>query len=269
MPPAQDGAGIRSERTDGAPPAVIFDVDGVLVDSPHERAWQEAVAELMAGPWRDIAPKTSYTPERFTSEVYQTKLSGKPRLSGARSVLDYFGVPDLDRRVIEYAENKQKRIEALIDAGEFVAYADALRFVSALKANGVRLAAASSSKNANRFMKQIHLDDGSLLLDSFEANVCGRDLKHGKPHPEIFLLAAGELAAEPAHCVVVEDAAAGIAAAKAGGMFGLGIARFNDEDLLVAEHADLVVTSLDDVSLPALLAGRLERATAAFGAAAD
>ncbi|MGZ8996762.1 MAG: HAD family hydrolase, partial [Rhodospirillales bacterium] len=133
--------------TDGGRPAVIFDVDGVLVDSPHERAWQEALAELMGGDWREIAPQTSYTPDRFTSEVYQTRLSGKPRMSGARSVLDYFGVPDLDRRVIKYAENKQKRIEALIDAGEFVAYADAIRFVTALKANGVRIAAASSSKN--------------------------------------------------------------------------------------------------------------------------
>lgn len=269
MPPAQDSADLLGDRADGARPAVIFDVDGVLVDSPHERAWQEALAELMAGPWREIVPQTSYAPERFTSEVYQTRLSGKPRMSGARSVLDYFGVPDLDRRVIEYAENKQKMIEALIDAGEFVAYADAIRFVTALKASGVRIAAASSSKNANRFMKQIHLDDGSLLLDSFEANVCGRDLKHGKPHPEIFLLAAGELSVDPAGCIVVEDAAAGIAAAKAGGMLGLGIARFNDEDLLAAEHADLVVTSLDDVSLPALLDGRLERAVASQGAAAD
>jgi HAD superfamily hydrolase (TIGR01509 family) len=269
MPEAQDSAGSGSARTDGVRPAVIFDVDGVLVDSPHERAWQEALAELMAGPWRDVVPQTTYAPDRFTSEVYQTRLSGKPRLSGARSVLDYFGVPDLDRRVIEYAENKQKRIEVLIDAGEFVAYADALRFVGALKANGVRIAAASSSKNANRFMKQIHLDDGSPLLDTFEANVCGRDLRHGKPHPEIFLLAAGDLAVDPGNCIVVEDAAAGIAAAKAGGMLGLGIARFNDEDLLAAEHADLVVTSLDDVSLPALLAGRLERSAAPLRAAAD
>lgn len=269
MPPAQDSADSTTMPTDGGRPAVIFDVDGVLVDSPHERAWQEALAELMGGDWREIAPQTSYTSDRFTSEVYQTRLSGKPRMSGARSVLDYFGVPDLDRRVIKYAENKQKRIEALIDAGEFVAYADAIRFVTALKANGVRIAAASSSKNANRFMKQIHLDDGSLLLDSFEANVCGRELKHGKPHPEIFLLAAADLAVDPANCVVVEDAAAGIAAAKAGGMLGLGIARFNDEDLLAAEHADLVVTSLDDISLPALLESRLERAAAPMGATAD
>lgn len=242
-------------------PAVIFDVDGVLVDSPHERAWQESLATLMAGPWSGFVGETTYAPDRFTSEVYQTRLSGKPRMSGARSVLEYFGVPDVERHVGEYADYKQAQIESLIDAGEFVAYADALRFVSALKAHKVPLAAASSSKNANRFMVQIHLDDDGTLLDVFDANVCGRDLKHGKPHPEIFLLAAEALGMPPERCIVVEDAAAGIAAAKAGGMHGLGIARFNDEDLLAAENADLVVTSLDDVSLPDLLRGRLVRGT--------
>ena len=92
-------------------PAVIFDVDGVLVDSPHERAWQESLETLMRGPWREIAATTSYTPERFTSEVYQTRLSGKPRKSGARSVLEYFGRSGLDRRVDEYADYKQAQIE--------------------------------------------------------------------------------------------------------------------------------------------------------------
>lgn len=252
-----------ARRDSATPPAVIFDVDGVLVDSPHERAWQESLATLMSGPWRDIAGSTSYAPERFTSAVYQTRLSGKPRKSGARSVLEYFGVPDLDRRVDAYADYKQTQIEALIDAGEFVAYHDALRFVAALRAAGVPLAAASSSKNANRFMVQIHLDDGGTLLDVFSANVCGRDLKHGKPHPEIFLLAAEDLGVPPERCIVVEDAASGIAAAKAGGMQGLGIARFDDEDLLAAENADLVVTSLDDVSMQDLLVGRLRLDTRA------
>jgi hypothetical protein len=105
MPEAQDNADSGSARRDGVRPAVIFDVDGVLVDSPHERAWQEALAELMAGPWRDVAAATAYAPDRFTSEGYQTPLCGKPRLSGARSVLDYFCLPDLDRLVIEYAEH--------------------------------------------------------------------------------------------------------------------------------------------------------------------
>src|SRR5512135_1832868 len=99
--------------------AVIFDVDGVLVASPHERAWQEALDTLMRGPWRAIAVATSYAPERFTTEVYQAHVAGKPRLSGARAVLDYFGVPDAERRAAAYAEYKQQRIEALIDAGVF------------------------------------------------------------------------------------------------------------------------------------------------------
>lgn len=254
--------------------AVIFDVDGVLVASPHERAWQEALFALMESDWKDIAARTSYTPDRFTTAVYQTQVSGKPRMSGARAVLDYFGVPDAERRAVEYAARKQQRIEELIEAGVFVAYADALRFILALRARGFRLAAASSSKNANRFMHQIRLDTfahhaglhetppgpGETLLDIFDANVCGRDLRQGKPDPEIFLLAAAELGVPPAQCAVVEDAAAGVAAAKAGGMAALGIARLDDEALLREEGADLVVTRLDDVSVDALEAGRLERA---------
>ena len=45
----------------------IFDVDGVLVDSPHELAWREALQELMEGDWRDIRDQTSWTAERFTT----------------------------------------------------------------------------------------------------------------------------------------------------------------------------------------------------------
>lgn len=259
--------------------AVIFDVDGVLVSSPHERAWQEALSALMRGPWQAIAAATSYAPERFTTAVYQVHVSGKPRLSGARAVLEYFGVPDAERRAVEYAERKQRRIEELIDAGVFVAFADALRFVLALRARGFRLAAASSSKNANRFMQQIRLDTfageaglreaslrpGQTLLDVFDANVCGRDVRQGKPHPEIFLLAAEELGVPPAQCVVVEDAPAGVAAAKAGGMRALGIARLADDALLREAGADLVVTSLDEVAVDALAAGRLDPAQQGAG----
>jgi HAD superfamily hydrolase (TIGR01509 family) len=252
--------------------AAIFDVDGVLVASPHERAWQEALAELMRGEWREIAPSTSYAPGRFDTAVYQVHVSGKPRMSGARAVLEYFGVPDAERRAVEYAERKQRRITDLIAAGEFVAFVDALRFLVELRARGVRTAAASSSKNANDFMRQIRIGQfvpeagrpaarpEQTLLELFDANVCGRDVREGKPHPEIFLMAAEELGARPAECVVVEDAPAGIEAAKAGGMMALGVARLNDDELLEAAGADLVVKALDQVEVEALIAGRLQRA---------
>ena len=55
----------------------------MLVDSPHERAWRDALKELMETQWSDIRSETSYSPERFTPQVYQQVMSGRPRFSGA------------------------------------------------------------------------------------------------------------------------------------------------------------------------------------------
>ena len=63
----------------------IFDVDGVLVDSPHELAWRESFRMLMEGDWRDIRDQTSYSPERFSPAVYQQVMAGMPRSSGLLS----------------------------------------------------------------------------------------------------------------------------------------------------------------------------------------
>jgi len=70
-------------------------------------------------------------------------------------------------------------------------------------------------------------------------------------------VAAEELGVAPAGCLVIEDASAGILAARAGGMLGLGIARLADAALLRSAGADLVVSSLDEVDVDALVAGRL------------
>ena len=251
----------------------IFDVDGVLVDSPHEQAWREGLRQLMENEWTDIRPRTSYAPEKFTPEVYQRVMSGMPRYAGAQAALEYFGVPDAEIRAREYGDRKQVMIVELIEASQFYAYPDALRFVLAVKDAGLRIAAASSSKNANAFLERIRLDEfvgqeglsydfvrsGYTLLDILDANVSGRDFEQGKPHPEIFLTAAEELGVPPVESFVVEDAANGVQAAKAGNMVALGLARADDEELLAAANADLVVTTLDDVSLDALYEGRLEQ----------
>ena len=249
----------------------IFDVDGVLVDSPHEKAWRESLRELMESSWRDIRDRTTWSPDAFTSHVYQQYVSGKPRMGGARAALDYFGVPDAENRAVQYARLKQELVVRLIQAGDFTAYPDALRFVIATKDAGMLIADASSSKNAGLFLRQIRLDTfaqengissptlrpGLTLLDYFDADVSGRDFAHGKPDPEIFLTAAHELGVEPRYAFVIEDASAGVQAAKAGGMAALGIARADDSDLLGAAGADLVVTTLDDVDTTALSGGRL------------
>jgi beta-phosphoglucomutase len=136
----------------------IFDVDGVLVDSPHERAWRDALERLMAVGWTDLAGQTSYAPGAFTTEVYQAYVAGKPREAGARAALKYFGIPDPDgSRVEEYMAVKQADLIALIERGEFTAFEDALRFLLDLKAAGLRIGAASSSKNANIFLRKVPL----------------------------------------------------------------------------------------------------------------
>ena len=71
----------------------VFDVDGVLVDSPHEHAWRDALEQLMETSWSAIRDQTRYSPERFTPQVYRARMSGKPTFSGARAALRYFGSP--------------------------------------------------------------------------------------------------------------------------------------------------------------------------------
>lgn len=224
--------------------AAIFDVDGVLLASPHERAWREAL--------RGFAD-----PTRFTSEMYQAQVAGRPRMAGAVAALDYLGVTDAVGQAVAYAERKQRRLEDLINAGNVEGFPDALRFVQALADLEWPMAVASSSKNANSMMKTVHLASGQCLLEIFSVNVCGRDLPQGKPDPAIFLLAAAELKADPACIFVAEDATAGIEAARSGGMTALGVARVGDAAPLLAAGADLVVGSLDEIAIDQLARGYL------------
>lgn len=231
----------------GAPclTAAILDVDGVLLASPHEQAWREALQGFS-------------DPTRFTSELYQSEVAGKPRLDGAVAALKALGVQDASDRADAYAVRKQARLEALIRTGQVTPFPDAVRFVQALKACGMRMAAASSSRNATEMMRSIRLDGGGALLDVFDVDVSGRELAHGKPAPDLFLLAARELHAKPDACFVVEDSPAGIRAARDGGMQALAVDRLGAPDALQCAGADLIVGSLDDVDLDALGAGRLK-----------
>src|SRR5271170_3163899 len=106
---------------------VIFDVDGVLLASPHERAWREALRGIV-------------DPARFTTQLYQAHVAGKPRLDGARAALAELGISDAAEQATAYAVRKQSILEALIAARDFTVFPDALRFVQALAIARVRLA---------------------------------------------------------------------------------------------------------------------------------
>jgi beta-phosphoglucomutase-like phosphatase (HAD superfamily) len=244
-----------ASRREGGLLGAIFDVDGVLVASPHEQAWREALDGYA-------------DPARFTTEFYQANVAGKPRSDGARATLEGLGVADAAGRAPEYAAKKQALIDRLIAEGRFSAFPDAVRFAAALHAAGLRLALASSSKNVAAMMRRLSLPDGGALLSIFAADLSGTDVPRGKPDPALFLLAARALNIAPAQNLVVEDAPAGIAAARAGGMASLGIARLGDEDLLRAAGADLVVTSLDQVDASSVPEGVLRARSGAVSPSA-
>jgi beta-phosphoglucomutase len=163
-------------------------------------------------------------------------------LGSARAALKTLGVLGAEQWAVVYAERQQKRLEELIDLGGVTAFPGALRFVQFSRLE--RLVGIWRShrprKNANQLMQTIRLDSGQSLLDIFNANVCCRDLRQGKPNAEIFLSAAAELRVESAKCRVGGDA---VASTEAGRMAALGAARVGNAASLRLVDADRRVTS--------------------------
>jgi beta-phosphoglucomutase len=205
----------------------------VVIDTPHERAWREALAERHPG-------------AVLSAAEYAGLVAGKPRLAGARAALAAHGIL-AEAEVAAYAAAKQARFLALVAQGAFRVFADAVRFLEAARAAGLRIAAASSSKNAPAMLAR------AGLSSLFHADLSGRDVPHGKPAPDLFLLAAAALGLPPGRCLVLEDAPAGIEAARAAGMASLAVARQDGAAALHAAGATLVVATLDAPEAHALL----------------
>ena len=157
----------------------IFDVDGVIADTPHENAWRDSLHMLFTvnEKWKKIAAETTYRPEKFTTDVYAQLISGKPRVEGARSALAYFNVPDPDGKMLEeYCECKQEIFMHKIDRGEFMVFDDALMLLLEARRKGGTLVAASSSKNANQILGRISLFEFAKRTDT-AFDFIDRDIK--------------------------------------------------------------------------------------------
>ncbi len=120
----------------------------------------------------------------------------------------------------------------------------AMGVMTALRSRGVKLAIGSSSKNSPLILRQI------ALADFFDATADGNDITHSKPHPEVFLVAAARLGVEPARCLVVEDASAGVEAALAAGMKCLALGAAAGDKRAHLRAKDLTEISADQI-LPA------------------
>jgi beta-phosphoglucomutase len=191
-------------RVSREPVAVVFDLDGVLVDSAvcHFRAWKKIADELGV---------------KF-DERRNDLLRGVSRRESLMILLD--GQLELSEDKIQlYMAKKNDLYKQLVnEAGEELLLPGVKPFLSRLRAAGIKLAVASSSRNTPDLLKQAGLD-----RYYFDAVADGNDIRKSKPHPEVFLLAARRLGVRPNRCVCVEDAPAGIEAGRRAGMKTLGI----------------------------------------------
>lgn len=204
--------------------AVIFDVDGVIVDTAahHFQAFVE------------FSEEANYT---ITEEQFRTTFGWHntdifPYLYG-RAVSPEEVARLGARKEAIYREAIRGKVAALPGVSELL---------RGLKDAGFRLAVGSSTPRAN-----VHLVlDELKLRELFEAIVAGEDVTRGKPDPQVFLLGAERLAIPPERCVVVEDAIAGVEAALSAGMKALAVTTNHPREALSRAHR--VVDSLAEVS---------------------
>lgn len=186
------------------PVGVVFDLDGVLVDSAvcHYRAWKKVADELGV---------------KF-DEKKNDLLRGVSRRESMMILLD--GQLELPEEKLQFYMAKKNELykQLVLEAGEALLLPGVKPFLSRLRAAGVKLAVASSSKNTPDLLKQAGLD-----RYYFDAVADGNDIKNSKPHPEVFQLAARRIGVHPSRCLCVEDAPAGIEAGRRASMKTLGI----------------------------------------------
>jgi HAD superfamily hydrolase (TIGR01509 family) len=205
--------------------AAIFDCDGTLVDSePLARtAWERTLA------------RHGYT---ATDEDFTT-VTGLPYARTHAYFAKRVDLPSAEAVWVAYSEG----LYELFDTSLTV-FADAVGAVHELRARGIRVAVASSSRRERL--------DRTLaragLADLFEVTVAGDEIEHGKPAPDMFLVAAERLGVAPEGCVAIEDSPPGVAAALAAGMVTIGVRR---EPGAVLDGAHVVV---DELSADVILA---------------
>jgi beta-phosphoglucomutase len=206
--------------------AVIFDMDGVLVDSymAHFRSWQEVGAEQ----------GHTVTEAEFAAQFGRTS---REIIAGA-----WGGGAFTDAEIAALDDRKEAVFREIL-AADFPTMPGAEALLQALHHAGFALGVGSSGPPENVDFVLDHLVNRAL----FDAVVTGSDVTRGKPDPQVFLLVAQRLGAAPARCAVVEDAPVGVQAANAAGMTSIGFASTGRSRAAFAD-ADFAIDALDELS---------------------
>lgn len=215
--------------------AAVFDMDGTLVDNMgfHARAWMQTADRLGV--------------KGFTVEHFEQHFAGKKNDEIFPELLQR----SLDvEELTQLAHEKESLYRAL--ATEHLApMPGLLDFLDRLRAAGIPIAIATAAPPENRTIVLDRCD----LRGRIDALVGAEDVKHGKPAPDIFLLAAVRLGIAPDRCVAFEDAKNGVLSACAAGMAVIGVVTTTKAQALLAAGA--MATLTDYAARPAVLDARL------------
>lgn len=216
--------------------ACLFDLDGVIVDT----------AQFHYIAWREMAQELGFDLSKEENE----RLKGISRMESLEIVLSIGGVELSEEEKVKRATVKNARyLELCMQMTPDDALPGVRDFLDELKSHGIRTGLGSASKNATVILERID------MLHYFDTIVDGNRITKGKPDPQVFLMGATDLATSPEHCVVFEDAVAGVQSAKAAGMLAVGIGEKS-----VLSEADIVIPGFSEFGLPAL-----EAAASALG----
>jgi beta-phosphoglucomutase family hydrolase len=205
--------------------AVIWDMDGVIADTApyHFRAWQEVFRRRGA---------------RYSEDDFRRNF-GKRNDAIIRNILGS-EVPSVEMESIAAEKEELFRRRA---GSRIKPLAGAIELMQALEEHGFSQAMGSSAP-----LENIELVTRKLgITGFFQVIVSGREVTEGKPSPQVFLLAAQRLGARPRDCVVIEDALAGVSAAKRAGMPCVAVTNTSPGTEL--SGADLIVDTLEEVTV--------------------
>ncbi|HET7360723.1 MAG TPA: beta-phosphoglucomutase [Salinimicrobium sp.] len=205
--------------------AIIFDLDGVIVDTAkfHFLAWRKLANDLGF----DI------------SHEQNEQLKGVSRVHSLRQILKWgekdCSEDEFERYLISKNEDYLARISGMNENDLLPGVKKVLDYLTSEK---VPYALGSASKNARPILKSLK------IADRFTAIVDGNDVTKAKPNPEVFLIAAEKLNVNPKDCIVFEDSLAGIQAANSAGMTSIGI---GDENIL--KEADYNFSDFTEINI--------------------
>lgn len=205
--------------------AVIFDMDGVLIDSyrAHFASWRRMLGRH----------GIEFSEQQFAETFGQTN----------PAIISRYWPDHADEQTLaDWGDEKERDFRDILQE-DFPEMPGAAQLVRSLHEAGMALAIGSSGPTENVRAVLECLPGGEL----FDAAVTGSDVTHSKPHPEVFLTAAEKLGTPPARCAVVEDAPVGVEAAREAGMAAIALTG-TAERARLAEGAHLVVDRLDELT---------------------